>query len=229
MKPDIGVCLQPFQDVITDFAQMELCGEFKGSRTDDDFKDPITRDDGVESDATQTEGEIGDPVSNYWVFEHPTAAARETRGQIVSYAAALLAMQFRTHAFFFLPTGAAVRFIRWDRSCAIVSKAIQYDSQPEILVEFFWRYSQLSAEQRSHDVSATKPTGMETKIAAERLGIQEPARIVKLMVPSSEIGAEPCHYIAQALKFTSRSPCGYHDCTRAFTVYHTERKGIVFL
>jgi hypothetical protein len=128
MKPDIGVYstnLKPPDGVTTDFALMELCGELKGSRTDDGFKDPTPRYDTHGSDAKRH------------AFEHPTGAAEETSGQITSYAAALLARQFRTHAFFFLLTGPSVRIICWDRSCAIVSEAILYASAPKILVEFF--------------------------------------------------------------------------------------------
>ena len=96
MNPDISVYstnLKPPDGVTTDFALMELWGELKGSKTDDGFKDPIPRNDTHESDAK------GD------AFEISTGAAEETRGQIASYAAALLARQFRTHAFSFLLTG----------------------------------------------------------------------------------------------------------------------------
>ena len=140
---------------------MELCGKWKCSSTDDCFKDPTPRNDMHESDTKRD------------AFERPTGAAEETRGQIASHAAALLARQFRTHAFSSLLTGPSVRFIRWDRSCAIVSEAILYVSAPKILVEFFWRYSRLTREQRGHDASASEANMEEAKAAADALEIQE--------------------------------------------------------
>ena len=47
------------------------------------------------------------------------------------------------------------------------------------------------------------------------------------MVPSSEIGAKPSHYIVPAPKYTARSPFG--RCTRAHRAYHTEQRAIVFM
>ena len=67
----------------------------------------------------------------------------------------------------------------------------------------------------------------EAKAAADALEIQEQTKFFKLMVPSSEIGAKPSHYIVPAPKYTARSPFG--RCTRAHRAYHTEQRAIVFM
>ena len=76
-------------------------------------------------------------------------------------------------------------------------------SVPKILVEFFWRYSRLTREQRGHDASASEAKIEEAKAAADALEIHEQNKFFKLMVPSSKMGAKPGHYIVPAPKYTS--------------------------
>ncbi|KDQ30001.1 hypothetical protein PLEOSDRAFT_154719 [Pleurotus ostreatus PC15] len=80
--------------------------------------------------------------------ENDTNAGRDTRGQIASYAGVAMAMQFRSHLFSVLICGKYARFIRWDRSCAIVSRRFDYTVYPELLFEFYLRFAQLTDSQR---------------------------------------------------------------------------------
>ncbi|KDQ30030.1 hypothetical protein PLEOSDRAFT_154739 [Pleurotus ostreatus PC15] len=80
--------------------------------------------------------------------ENDANAGRDTRGQIASYAGVAMAMQFRSHLFSVLICGKYARFIRWDRSCAIVSRRFDYTVYPELLFEFYLRFAQLTDSQR---------------------------------------------------------------------------------
>ncbi|KAG9223421.1 hypothetical protein CCMSSC00406_0007608 [Pleurotus cornucopiae] len=80
--------------------------------------------------------------------ENDTNAGRDTRSQIASYAGVAMAMQFRSHLFSVLICGKYARFIRWDRSCAIVSRRFNYTVYPELLFEFYLRFAQLTDSQR---------------------------------------------------------------------------------
>ncbi|KAF4605879.1 hypothetical protein EYR40_004670 [Pleurotus pulmonarius] len=81
-------------------------------------------------------------------FENDTEGGRKTRGQIASYAGVMMAMQFRSHLFSVLICGKYARFIRWDRSCAIVSRRFDYTLYPRILFNFYHRFAQLTDTQR---------------------------------------------------------------------------------
>ncbi|KAG9223402.1 hypothetical protein CCMSSC00406_0007589 [Pleurotus cornucopiae] len=81
-------------------------------------------------------------------FENNTEGGRKTRGQIASYAGVMMAMQFRSHLFSVLICGKYTRFIRWDRSCAIVSRRFDYTLYPRILFNFYHRFAQLTDTQR---------------------------------------------------------------------------------
>ncbi|KAF9489179.1 hypothetical protein BDN71DRAFT_1499191 [Pleurotus eryngii] len=80
--------------------------------------------------------------------ENDTNDGRDTRGQIASYAGVAMAMQFRSHLFSVLICGKYARFIRWDRSCAILSRRFDYTVYPELLFEFYLRFAQLTDSQR---------------------------------------------------------------------------------
>ncbi|KAI0286472.1 hypothetical protein BC826DRAFT_890189, partial [Russula brevipes] len=60
-------------------------------------------------------------------------------GQIGTYVAIQMDMQYRTHAFFMLVVGEYARLMRWDRSGAIFTRPIFYNKDPELL-EFFEAY-----------------------------------------------------------------------------------------
>ncbi|KAJ8703511.1 hypothetical protein PTI98_002129 [Pleurotus ostreatus] len=59
-----------------------------------------------------------------------------------------MAMQFRSHLFSVLVCGRYARFIRWDRSCAIVTRRFDYTTHPLIIFDFYKRFAQLDDVQR---------------------------------------------------------------------------------
>ncbi|KAF4605888.1 hypothetical protein EYR40_004679 [Pleurotus pulmonarius] len=108
-----------------------------GTYTEDSPEDTVEVDDA--SDPS--------PSARYR-FENDTEGGRKTRGQIASYAGVMMAMQFRSHLFSVLICGKYARFIRWDRSCAIVSRRFDYTLYPRILFNFYHRFAQLTDTQR---------------------------------------------------------------------------------
>ncbi|KAA1475201.1 hypothetical protein DENSPDRAFT_805374 [Dentipellis sp. KUC8613] len=119
----------------TDFARAERADEFKFKYGN--FADPF--DD--------------EPNGSSFPFEGCTEGSKDVRGQITSYAAAMLDLQFRTFVFSVLIMGEHARLIRWDRSGAIVTRSFDYCEDPEPLAQFLWRFNFLSPAQRGHDES----------------------------------------------------------------------------
>jgi hypothetical protein len=46
-----------------------------------------------------------------------------------------------------------LRFIRWDRDGAAITRRFNYIKHPGILAQFFWRYAYLDHPQRGYDTS----------------------------------------------------------------------------
>jgi hypothetical protein len=161
LAPDIGVYQHdnlPRKDTKTDFSKMELFVEVKFADTSDPFHDP---EDPLH------------PQANNFRFEKDSDDARLVRGQLASYAAAHMGCQFRVHAFSVLMCGKFARLIRWDRDGATITRRFNYDSQPQILTDFFWRYTHLDCRQRGYDTSVSSASSTTIKllqyISASRL------------------------------------------------------------
>ncbi|KAJ8703460.1 hypothetical protein PTI98_002082 [Pleurotus ostreatus] len=114
-------------------AEDEPCGKYNPEEPETDL--------GLEDDAALA-------PSKAHPSENDSIAGADTRGQIASYAGVAMAMQFRSHLFSVLICGRYARFIRWDRSCAIVSRRFDYTVYPEILFEFYHRFAQLTKYKR---------------------------------------------------------------------------------
>ncbi len=104
--------------------------EFKWDPTDDPFGDVVY----------QPPRDVDTSTSGKRFFVRNTKLARDTLGQISSYAAAQLSAQFRTHIFSVLIVRDTARLLRWDRTGTIVTEAIEYN-KCSFLADFFSRYS----------------------------------------------------------------------------------------
>ncbi|KAK0439070.1 uncharacterized protein EV420DRAFT_1202383 [Desarmillaria tabescens] len=60
-------------------------------------------------------------------------------------------LQYRSHLFTNLICGRFARFIRWDRSGAIVSKRFDCTKETTLIFEFYKRFAQLTPSQRGKD------------------------------------------------------------------------------
>ncbi|EEB98989.1 hypothetical protein MPER_01404, partial [Moniliophthora perniciosa FA553] len=113
------------------------------------------------------------------VFEKDTNLARETRGQLATYAGAMMAVQFRTHVFAVEVTGENARLLRFDREGCIVTESFSYVTETH-LVEFLWRFNHASSEDRGYDKSVTTPPASEDSHVSR-------ARTVLRMEPTANV------------------------------------------
>lgn len=97
------------------------------------------------------------------LLERSSGMARNTRGQLASYATETFAHQHRTHLFQLIVFGKFARFLYWDRSGAIVSGRFNYTrtAHSKYLAEFFWRYNHMTDTERGLDPTVSVPTPEE--------------------------------------------------------------------
>ncbi|KAF8492242.1 hypothetical protein BU17DRAFT_59633 [Hysterangium stoloniferum] len=93
-----------------------------------------------------------DAFSDDGSLECTSKVALDTLGQITLYATAHQAAQFRTHVFLVLVFPNYARFMRWDRSGAIVTEKVRLSNPSH--VEFFWRFNHASPAARGVDTTA---------------------------------------------------------------------------
>ena len=122
---------------------------------------------------TASEDPFSDPKSRQSLqehnFEHNSKAAMKNRGQIISYTACQFASQHRCFTFSILFLDDYVRFIRWDRAGAIVTKRFNWRDDPKPLARFLWLFNHLSDAERGYDTSISKPTPQEIKLTKKKL------------------------------------------------------------
>ncbi|OBZ73859.1 hypothetical protein A0H81_06310 [Grifola frondosa] len=87
-------------------------------------------------------------------FEVESSHAAQVRGQLISYAEMAMNRQHRTHLYSAFVMHKFARLIRWDRAGAVVSEKFDYRENPEILGEFFWRFSHMTDEAQGYDPTA---------------------------------------------------------------------------
>lgn len=140
-------------------------------------------------------------------FERDATSAADIRGQLASYAAAHMDSCLRLHSISLLIFGKHGRFIRWDRSSAIVSEQFDYTQQPELLADFLWGVSHAQRDVLGMDPTVTVASDKEAELSRRVLQLpQDPGcRIHKAMIPSRDdpLQLEPYLLPAQPRKRTS--------------------------
>ena len=86
----------------------------------------------------------------------PTLSRKTVRGQIISYAELIFAVQQRVCLFMLVVLGTRIRFVRWDRSGTVVTRTFDYVENWEIFCEILWRISNCTMTQLGFDPSATR-------------------------------------------------------------------------
>lgn len=81
---------------------------------------------------------------------------KKVRGQLITYAEKVFEYQHRTALFMLIVIGRRFRFIRWDRSGAIVTRAVDYFERPDLLCEMLWHMAHLTDEQLGMDPTAIR-------------------------------------------------------------------------
>ena len=78
------------------------------------------------------------------------------RGQCISYSELLFAIQHRVALFMLVIVGTRARFVRWDRSGTVVTRAFDYVEDWEFMCDILWRISLCSDAQLGLDPTATR-------------------------------------------------------------------------
>ncbi|KAJ2911483.1 hypothetical protein MD484_g8930, partial [Candolleomyces efflorescens] len=174
-------------------------------------------------------------------FESQAKSARAIRGQLATYASAQIGSQFRNHTFSLFIFGKFARFIRWDRSCAIVSARFEYGTSPNnYLADFLHRYSLLDDAGRGKDPTLSPDpcsAGDCPPELAEKLHKANKSRFTsaspgktelrKVFIPDREDpNVHHPHIISYPLPFVTPSPFG--RATRPFLAYNPATQRMVF-
>ncbi|TFK87463.1 hypothetical protein K466DRAFT_662999 [Polyporus arcularius HHB13444] len=106
--------------------------------------------------------------------EAPLAVQKSNRalGQHATYVSEVFARQFRVFVFSVSVAGSYARFLRWDRSGCVVSERFDIRTQPELLCDFLWRFSQTSNAGRGHDVTVQVASPAEEATFHELIQLQ---------------------------------------------------------
>jgi len=165
----------------------------------------------------------------HWSFERNTSKAACIRGQLASYAIAHTTSCFRLHSITLLILGAYARFIRWDRSAAIVSERFNYVEQPTILVDYLWGLSHASDEALGIVPTEVVALVEESNLYRHHLPYSESrdGLFYKVTVPSREVPGESGDYIIQYRNCRSESLFGRG--TRSTIALRLRDPAVVFL
>ncbi|KAJ3506069.1 hypothetical protein NLJ89_g7078 [Agrocybe chaxingu] len=161
-------------------------------------------------------------------IERGSKGARDTRGQLATYANAIQATQFRTHVLSVVINRSRCRFIHWTRSCAIVTEGFDYTSE-DWLAEFFWRLSHAGDVARGLDMSVTplKAVSKETTHARRALDIKEEVPIFKISVIDDQTKKTTYYIVGKPFTNNHLHPLGRG--TRCFKALDCQTGAIVLL
>jgi hypothetical protein len=150
------------------------------------------------------------------LFEKDTEESRHTRGQLATYAGAMMASQFRTHVFCIEVAGKMARLIRIDREAAIVTNGFCWYEEPH-LVDFLWRFDYADRAIRGHDPSV-RPADIlkdEARAARDMLPLCSRHRVLwKFEIHDERMGKMVVLYALVDTHGLSVSPFGRY--TRGF-------------
>ncbi|KAK0435368.1 hypothetical protein EV421DRAFT_1235454 [Armillaria borealis] len=223
-----------------DYSLMETQVKLKIHDDDDPFLDleevkNEDREQEVAKDLKVAKPALDDdavPVQLCFLFEKNTMEGRETRGQIACDAGATMMLQYRSHLFTILICERFARFIRWDRSGAIVCKRFDYTNESSLIFDFYKRFTQLSPSQRGKDasVSAIADDDPDAIDAREKYGFYvadmwhgdgtaKPKREIdiadqKLCRMNLNFDGVPCRFVVCAPKFDDWALSPFGKCIR---------------
>ncbi|CAA7260742.1 unnamed protein product [Cyclocybe aegerita] len=166
--------------------------------------------------------DIDDPI------ELDSKDARDTRGQLATYANAIQATQFRTHVLSVVINRYRCRFIHWSRSCAIVTEGFDYTSE-DWLAKFFWRLSHAGDVARGLDTSVTalRTVSVEIQRARHALKLSDDAPIFKVSVIDDQTKDTSYYIVSEPFTKNHVHPLG--RCTRCFKAFDCRTEAIVLL
>jgi hypothetical protein len=227
LKPDVCVYAKNSgRQRHADFSKMEISIEFKRETIQDAFVDPPSASN-----------------RNRHSFERDSDQGKDTRGQLIAYASAQMETQFRTFCFTVELCGSMARLIRWDHSGAVVTSAFDYGMNPDLLAQFFWRYSHMDSASRGYDLSVVDANEADAQRACTKLGVPISTRIFNVHVPNDALefngdpnlvngykerrGSPIPNYFAAAPTYRGR--CLGGRFTRTFPIYDKTTNRILLL
>jgi hypothetical protein len=212
IKPDCVVYSKENDDVTgIDSGVAEFFIEFKYSSGEDPF---------IDTPPPPT------PPQRRPSFIKDSSSARGLIGQIGTYIAVQMDMQYRTHAFFVLIISDFARLMRWDRSGAIFTKPIFYNKDPELL-EFFEAYNVATCEERGFDKYVVKPEQeVIDAISSPHQDFSGQASLV-VSLPNKDPNAPPNRYVIKSPVARPSFPIG--RSTRTSVAYDLQTKKWVFM
>ncbi len=122
-----------------------------------------------------------------WVSQ--TDASKTCQGQLGTYSANTLNTQYRRHLFSLNLGPDGVRFFKWERTYAVVSRAFDLSTDGKYLVEFLNRFSTMTDSDRGLDETVTLATEEERSLAEPLLApwihphSKDQREFVKILVP----------------------------------------------
>lgn len=170
-----------------------------------------------------------------------------TRGQLISYAAAVLSRQHRLHLFSILICGTRARFFRWDRTGCTLSASFSLRDEPKWLAYFLWCYSKLTPVERGFDptvklASPSEAESLRKAVAKYKTDCEKQGRknVTALREPKESEPEWPAYRIKVEVNrvgfrnFVIGRPFWGSDsatgrATRGYTAYDTVLKRLVFL
>ncbi|KAG5646473.1 hypothetical protein DXG03_003523 [Asterophora parasitica] len=208
IKPDPSIYLASLDTSKkkTQWGELECHIELKPNDAYDGFRDPPSN--------VAAEGRLAHQ------FEADAEKRAKTRSQLIHYATEWCSRQHRLFAFTVYIGDPYARFIRWDRSGAIVSEQFDYRTNSKPLIEFLWRFSHLDDAGRGRDTSVRLATTEEKNLAEKVLLQWAPAKkkerpVVVFTVPVE--GGDPREFIGWGSMAYPESLTG--RCTRAYPVF----------
>ncbi|KAI0337295.1 hypothetical protein BDW22DRAFT_1364281 [Trametopsis cervina] len=198
---------------------------------------------GKEHDAFLSEGDDPNDLTPR-PFENLSMKGSKNRGQQIDYATWIMRLQHRTHVFSVSIVGHNARFIRWDRSGAVVSAAFNYITGNNYLSEFLWRYEKATDEQRGFDTSAVRATldeveALRAAVEAKLEAFNDDEQRSKLKMTLDghtqayklKVFRDGCdeirEYIVCKPFMDADSPCG--RATRAYYAWGLKEQELLFL
>ena len=185
------------------------------------------------------------------LIENPAESATGFRTSLTLHARALFIRQHRVFLFQVIIFNGFARFIRWDRSGAVVTARFDYVADSHLLAEFFWRFAHMNHEQRGFDPSVTLASSNEAKLLADAVqeyltdvetGVKNGRHVRSL--PGVEMTLDESYpswkiHVADSISRKStelivRSPFSLHSrvfgrSTRAYIAFDLTSRHLVFL
>ncbi|CAL1710004.1 unnamed protein product [Somion occarium] len=168
--------------------------------------------------------------------------SEDSRIRQISYVVATMSRQHRVFIFSLAICGRYIRFLRWDCVGCIVSECIDYQKNPELVAEFFWRYSHMTDRERGFDVTVRRADQEQADLltaAIEAFIKQSRPRDMSYLRASMDPTYATCsvcmddeegdarHFIIRQPFWDANLACG--RATRAYAAYDTTEKKLVFL